>query len=89
MFDPDLHLDARKLGLLALRRCALCLGCLGRLMPLARWPCCLEISGGLIGFELVSLLRARRVREFKVLLRSTFGHSQLKGDDLLNQELTM
>lgn len=28
---------------------------------------------GLIGFELVSLLRSRKVREFKVLLRSTFG----------------
>lgn len=33
-------------------------------------PC----PGGLIGFELVSLLRSRKVREFKQLLRSTFGH---------------
>lgn len=32
-------------------------------------------SGGLIGFELVSLLRSRKVREFTVLLRSTFGCS--------------
>ncbi|CAE7508911.1 RHBDF2, partial [Symbiodinium pilosum] len=28
---------------------------------------------GLMGFELVSLLRNRRVREFKALLRSVFG----------------
>lgn len=79
----------RKLGVPALRRGALRLRCLGRFMPLGLGAGLAPvIAGGLIGLELVSLLRARRVREFKVLLRSTFGHSgkDLKrGDEHVNQ----